>query len=93
MAYQPVNQPYPILSAHEFVAQGTSAAAIASIARYNYEFNPALAARIRSVAEEVAAITGAKIYGQFGWRAPRLAANQNRPARKAARSPARRAAA
>lgn len=51
---------YPILSAAEFIAQGTTPGQIASIARRN----PAQARAIRSIAEEVAAITGAPLYGK-----------------------------
>lgn len=51
---------YPILSAAEFIAQGTTPGQIASIARRN----PIHARAIRAIAEEVAAITGAPLYGK-----------------------------
>lgn len=51
---------YPILSAAEFIAQGTTPGQIASIARRN----PIQARAIRAVAEDVAAITGAPLYGK-----------------------------
>lgn len=51
---------YPILSAAEFITQGTTPGQIASIARRN----PAQARDIRSIAEEVAAITGSPLYGK-----------------------------
>jgi hypothetical protein len=50
-----------ILSAREFIAQGTSAAAVLSIAKSNS--NPRHAGRIRLVAEEVAALTGVRLQG------------------------------
>lgn len=61
-----MNRPnhYPILSAAEFIAQGTTAGAIMSIAESLESRNeghvpqPFLAARVRRVAEEVAALTG-----------------------------------
>lgn len=66
---------YPILSAHEFIAQGTSAAGVAAIAAYlddasNKKPNPDLAARVRRVAEEVAALTGSLLYGKRGHYTP-----------------------
>jgi hypothetical protein len=50
-----------IISAREFIAQGTSASAVLSIAKSNS--NPRLAGRIRLVAEEVAALTGVRLQG------------------------------
>lgn len=53
-----------ILTAREFIAQGTTAGAIISIAQsleskaYNHRPQRALAERVRVVAKEVAAITG-----------------------------------
>jgi hypothetical protein len=51
-----------ILSAREFIDQGTSASAVLSIAKSNS--NQSLATRIRLVAEEVAALTGVRLQGQ-----------------------------
>lgn len=79
---------YPILTPHEFIAQGTSAAAIASIARYLEEAGNPNAARVRQVAEDVAAINGAQIYGKRGYYVPAprrmKPANNNRRVRRAA---------
>ncbi|MFU0504168.1 hypothetical protein [Pseudaminobacter sp. NGMCC 1.201702] len=76
-----------ILTAREFIAQGTSAAAIMSIARSlesgNYQHRPQkeLAAAVRSVANEVADIMGVDLYGKR-----RRFANDNRQVRSAARN-------
>lgn len=73
-----------ILTAHEFIAQGTSAASVASIARYldsEAAAQPKLAAAVRRIAEEVAALTGVKLYGKRGHYVaprPRRVANDNR---------------
>lgn len=79
---------YPILTAHEFIAQGTSAAAVASIARYLDEAGNPNAARVRQVAEAVAAITGTQLYGKRGYYVPSVKrmrhANNNRRVRRAA---------
>lgn len=61
---------YPIISAHEFIAQGISAAAVASIAKYLEAANNPAAARVRRIAEEVAALTGATLYGKRGYYVP-----------------------
>lgn len=58
---------YPILSAAEFIAQGTTPGQIISIARRN----PIQARAIRSIAEEVAAATGAPLYGKPRQKTPR----------------------
>lgn len=59
-----VTNQYPILSAREFIAQGTTAGAIMSIAESlasqlnGHVQRHELAARVREVAREVATITG-----------------------------------
>lgn len=65
---------YPILTATEFIAQGTTPGQIASIARRN----PDQARAIRSLAEEVAAITGAPLYGKPRPKAQRHHNDNNR---------------
>lgn len=76
-----------ILTAQQFIAQGTTAASVASIARYlgsdegGRVPQPQLAAAVRRVAEEVASLTGVKIYGKRGHYVaprPRKSANDNR---------------
>ena len=80
-----------ILTAHEFIAQGTSAAQVASIARYlatneyGHKAQPELAAKVRAVAEEVAVLTGVRLYGKRGYYvAPRPANDNRRRSRRAA---------
>lgn len=72
-----------ILTAREFIAQGTSAAAVLSIAKFHLSFsNHELAGRIRRVAEEVADLTGVRIYALPRRRKP---ANDNSRRRGGAR--------
>lgn len=91
-----------ILSAQQFIAQSTTPGQIASIARflasadYGHEPQPELAAAVRKVAEEVAAITGVRLYGKRGYYVPprpprpRRAANDNRGQRSGERGGERR---
>lgn len=84
-----------VLTAHEFIAQGTSAGAVASIAAYlerethEHKPQPDLAAHVRRVAEEVAALTGTPLYGMRGYYVPaprrmKPANNNRRVVRRAA---------
>ncbi len=78
-----------MITAREALEQGTSAAQVASIAAYSQERNPKLAAAVRRIAEEVAALTGVKLYGKRGHYVPSKArrakpANDNRKKRRAA---------
>ena len=50
-----------ILNADEFIAQGTTAAAIFSIARWYRESDPAKSATIKDIAYDVSRKTGEKI--------------------------------
>lgn len=52
---------FPTLTAQEFIAQGTSAGAVASIARSYWGTNPVFARRLRHVALEVARINGTRL--------------------------------
>ncbi|RJG46548.1 hypothetical protein [Mesorhizobium sp. DCY119] len=57
---------YPTLSAQEFIAQGTSAAAVLSIAKFlasdrGKPANPRAASKLRAVAFEVADLTGVRL--------------------------------
>lgn len=78
---------FNILTAQQFIAQGTTAASVASIARYldsdegGRVPQPKIAAAVRRIAEEVAALTGVKLYGKRGHYVaprPRKSANDNR---------------
>ena len=50
-----------ILTADEFIAQGTTAAAVFSIARWYRVSDPAIAATVKDIAYEVSRKTGEKI--------------------------------
>lgn len=87
-----------ILTAQQFIAQGTSAASVASIARYldsdegGRVPQPKLAAAVRRVAEEVAALTGVKLYGKRGHYVAPKARRANNDNRRQGQSKKRRAA-
>ncbi|MCV9907065.1 hypothetical protein OIV19_05450 [Brucella sp. HL-2] len=55
------NRQTHILTADEFIAQGTSVAAILSIARWYRESDPATAAKLKDIAYDVSRKTGEKI--------------------------------
>ena len=64
-----------ILTADEFIAQGTTAAAILSIARWYRVSDPATAAKIKDIAYDVSRKTGEK----FRMRRVRPANDNRRP--------------
>lgn len=69
-----------ILTADEFIAQGTTAAAILSIARWYRVSDPATAAKIKDIAYDVSRRTGE----QFRMRRVRPANDNRRPFKRRA---------
>ncbi|GLU26668.1 hypothetical protein [Brucella sp. NBRC 12950] len=69
-----------ILTADEFIAQGTTAAAILSLARWYRVGDPATAAKIKDIAYEVSGKTGE----QFRMRRIRPANDNRRPFKRRA---------
>lgn len=75
------------LTADELIAQGATAAAVASIATwYRKNGNPAMAQHIRGIVSAMCATTGERLYfpRPAKWRRKK-AANNNRPVRYGAR--------